>query len=169
MIRITRTNDEIVAISFNGEELHSDGRERWYLPKSLIGDEIVNHLPADIIFEICHHPENQAIGIETIPIYIQKISNNIVLVSFEESNHRDGWVGELDLNCYMETKKKVIQHRAEEVGDISLNQYKDDGTWIHLFFSTKIMATTINLVLIQAEQMMTEIENAVETHFEKEI
>ena len=168
MIRITRTNDEIVAISFNGEDLQSDGGERWYLHKGLVGDEIVNHLPANIIFEICNHNENQKIGRGKIPIYIQKISENIVMVNFEDSINRDVWNSEFDLKAYMETKKNIIKKRAEETGDIFLNQYDDDGTWIHLFFSTKIMANTINVAIILAEQMIAEIESAVEMHFEKE-
>ncbi|MGD9211601.1 MAG: hypothetical protein PVI90_12525 [Desulfobacteraceae bacterium] len=169
MIRITRTNDEIVAISFNGEDLQSDGGERWYLPKGLVGDEIVNHLPANIIFEICSHNENQKIGRGNIPIYIEKISENVVMVNFEDSTNRDTWEGVFDLKAYMETKKNIIKNRAEEAGDIFLDQYEDDGTWIHLFFSTQIRANTINLAIIQAEQMIAEIESAVEMHLEKKI
>ncbi len=167
MIRITRTHDEIVAISFNGEDLQTDGGEKWYLPKGLIGNEIVNHLPDDTIFEICNQNENQTIGRATIPIHIQKFSETIVLVNFEDSCSRDSWNGDGNLKEYMETKKKVIQERAEEVGDISLNLYEDDGNWIHLFFASKIEANTINLAIILAEQMIAEIEDNVEMKLEE--
>lgn len=169
MIRITRTHDEILAISFNGKDLQSDGSEKWFLPKGLIGDEIVNHLPDHIIFEICSHNDNQKIGRAQIPIYIQKLSENIVLVNYEDSQNRNAWDGSTDFKLYMEAKKKVIEYRAKEFGDIALNLYEDDGDWIHLFFSTKIQANTINLAIILAEQMITEVESAVEMLFEKEI
>jgi hypothetical protein len=159
MIRITRTYDEIIAISFNGEDLQSNGKEKWYLPKELVGDEIINHLPENIIFKICDH--NKRLGRVEIPIYIQKISENIVFVNFKDSLHRDLWDDNINLDSYLKAKKKVIKMRAEEFGDISLDQYVDDGNTVHFFFSTKIRAETINLAIILAEQMITEIENAV--------
>jgi hypothetical protein len=159
MIRITRTQEEIIAISFNGEELQSNGREKWYLPKELVGDEIINHLPENIIFKICDLNNN--VGFVKIPFYIQKISENIVFVNFKDSLHRDLWHGNIDLDSYLKAKIKVINMRAEEFGDISLDQHVDDGDTIHLFFSTKIRAETINLAIILAEQMIAEIENAV--------
>jgi hypothetical protein len=168
MIRITRTHDEIIAISFNGEDLQSDGGERWYLPKGLVGDEIINHLPENIIFEIISHNENQRIGRAKIPIYIQKITENIVLVNFEDSVNRTTWNGSIDLNSYVQTKKKIIEGRAKEFGDISLELYEDDGNWFHLFYLTKIKADTINLAIILAEQMIAEIESAVEILLEME-
>ena len=160
MIRITRTHDEIIAISFNGEELQSNGGEKWYLPIELIGDEIINHLPENIIFKICDY--NRRLGRVEIHIYIQKISENIVFVNFEDSFHRDLWDNNINLDSYLKAKKKVIKMRAKEFGDISLDRYADDGNTIHLFFSTKIKAETINLAITLAEQMLTEIENAVE-------
>jgi hypothetical protein len=96
MIRITRTQEEIIAISFNGEELQSNGREKWYLPKELVGDEIINHLPENIIFKICDLNNN--VGFVKIPFYIQKISENIVFVNFKDSLHRDLWHGNIDLD-----------------------------------------------------------------------
>jgi hypothetical protein len=159
MIRITRTYDEIIAITFNGEELQSNGREKWYLPKGLVGDEIINHLPENTIFKICDH--NKRLGRVEIPIYIQKISENIVFVNFKDSLHRDLWHGNINLDSYLMAKKKVIKMRAKEFGDISLDHYVDDGDTIHLFFSTKIEAETINLAILLAEQMITEIEDAV--------
>lgn len=167
MIRITRTHDEIVAISFNGEDLQSDGGEKWYLPKGLIGDEIVNHLPENTIFQICSHNEPNENGRATIPIYIQKLSENIVLVNYENSASRDNWNGDIDFKTYMEAKKKAIKNRALQFEDIAMTLYEDDGNWIHLFFSTKIEAGTINLAIIQAEQMIAEIESSAEKFFEK--
>ena len=168
MIRITRTHDEIISISFNGEELQSDGGQKWYLPKRLVGDEIINHLPKNIFFRICAHNENQRIGRTKIPIYIHRISENIVQVNFEDSMNRNRWNGKINLNSYIKTKKMIIEARAKEFGDISLDLFEDDGNWIHLFFSTKMRADTISLAIIIAEQMITEIESAVEILLEME-
>jgi hypothetical protein len=166
MIRITRTQNEIIGISFNGEELQSDGGQRWYLPKRLVGDEIVNHLPKNIFFEICSHNENQRVRGINIPIYIQKISENVVQVNFEDSINRNRWSGKISLNSYVKTKKMIIEARAKEFGDISLDLFEDNRNWIYLFFSTTIKADTINLAIIMAEEMITEIERAVKIFLE---
>lgn len=162
MIRITRTYNEIISISFNGEELQSDGGQRWYLPKRLVGDEIINHLPKNIFFIICNHNESQRNGRAKIPIYIQKISENIVQVNFEDTINRNTWNGKINLTSYIKTKKMIIEAYSKEFGDISLDLFDDDENWIYLFFSTKIRADTINLAIIIAEQMIAEIESAIE-------
>jgi hypothetical protein len=162
MIRITRTYNEIISISFNGEELQSDGGQRWYLPKRLVGDEIINHLPKNIFFKICNHNESQRNGRAKIPIYIQKISENIVQVNFEDTINRNTWNGKINLTSYIKTKKMIIEAYSKEFGDISLDLFEDDENWIYLFFSTKIRVDTISLAIIIAEQMIAEIESAVE-------
>lgn len=162
MIRITRTYNEIISISFNGEELQSDGGQRWYLPKRLVGDEIINHLPKNIFFIICNHNESRRNGRAKIPIYIQKISENIVQVNFEDTINRNTWNGKINLTSYIKTKKMIIEAYSKEFGDISLDLFEDDENWIYLFFSTKIRADTINLAIIIAEQIIAEIESAIE-------
>lgn len=163
MIRITRTNDEIVAISFNGEELHTDGGDRWYLPKKIVGDEIVDHLPEHIVFEVSGRIENRNIGEVTIPVYIQKISEAIVWVSYEDTGNQERWENPNEFRSYMEAKKAVIVERAAEEGDILLDAYEDNGTSIRLLFSTKIEANKVSLAISLAEQMIAEIEKAVDT------
>ena len=39
----------------------------------------------------------------------------------------------------MDTKKDVIEERSKEVGDVSLDNYDDDGAYIHLVYSTKFV------------------------------
>jgi hypothetical protein len=168
MIRITRTQNEIIGISFNGEELQSDGGQRWYLPKRLVGDEIVNHLPKNIFFEICSRNEDQRVKGINIPIYIQKISENIVQVNFEDLIDRNRWRRKISLHSYVKTKKMIIEARAKEFGDISLDLFEDNRNWIYLFFSTKINVDTISLAIIMAEEMIAEIESAVEIFLEME-
>ncbi len=38
----------------------------------------------------------------------------------------------------METKKDVIEERSKEVGDAHLENYGDDGAYIHLVFLTSV-------------------------------
>ena len=38
----------------------------------------------------------------------------------------------------METKRDVIEERSKEVGDVHLQNYDDDGAYIHLVFLTSV-------------------------------
>ena len=162
MIEITRSYEEIIAISFNGEDLRSDDGETWYLPKGLVGDEIVNHLPNDAIFEICSRVESEMIVLDTIPIHIQKIADNKIKVNFEDSGTRKYWDGTIGFKPYMEAKKAIIEERSAELGDVSLDHYEDDGAWIHLSYSTEIETDKLTLAINLAEQVVAEVEGAAE-------
>ena len=132
MIEIDGEPDEIVSIRINGESLHSDDGETWYLPKGLIGDVPVNQLPDTAVFEICDHIEDSIIMMNTIPIRVQRIGDNRVRLEFEDSESRKYWDGTIGFKAYMETKKGIVEERTVQVGDITLTGYEDDGAWIHL-------------------------------------
>lgn len=51
---------------------------------------------------------------------------------------RKYWDGPIGLKLYMETKKDVIEERSKEVGDAHLENYGDDGAYIHLVFLTSV-------------------------------
>ena len=169
MIKITRSHEEIIDIVFNGEELRSDDGETWYLPKGLVGEETINHLPNDAIFEICSHVESQMIVIDTIPIHIQKISDNKVKVNFEDTGTRKYWDGVIGFKPYMEAKKAIVEERAAELDDVSLDHYEDDGAWIHLAYSTEIETDKLALAINLAEQVVAEIEGAAEMRLGAEL
>ncbi len=169
MIEIEKDYDEIVSISFDGENLRSDDGERWYLPKGLVGETTVNDLPGNAIFEICCRIEESIIILDTIPIYIKKIDKNKVKVEFDDFGTRKYWDGAIGFKPYMEAKKSIVEERAIEVGDVSLDHYEDDGAWIHLSYSTEVEADKLDLAIKIAEQIVAEIEGAAEMRLGAEL
>lgn len=169
MIEISRVHDEILSISLNGEDLRSDGGETWFLPKGLVVDTAVNDLPDDAGFEVCSRIEDSVIVLDTIPIRIQKVDDSTVRVDFDDSGTRKYWDGTIGFRPYMEAKKAIVEERAAEVGDVSLNHYEDDGAWIHLSYSAQIEADKLDLVIHLAEQITTEVEGAAEMRLGSEL
>ncbi len=169
MIDVDGESDDIQSIRVNGESLHSDDGETWYLPKGLIGEALVNQLPETVVFEICERIEDSIIMMDTIPIRVQRIGDNRVRLDFEDSGTRKYWDGTIGFKAYMEAKKGIVEERATQVGDIALTGYEDDGAWIHLTYSTEAEVEKISTAVELAEQIVEEIEGAVEMRLGAEL
>jgi len=169
MIEVDGELDEIQSIRVNGESLHSDDGETWYLPKGLIGETSVNQLPETAIFEICDRVEDSIIMMDTIPIRVQRIGDNRVRLDFEDYGTRKYWDGTIGFKAYMEIKKGIVEERAAQVGDIALAGYEDDGTWIHLTYSAEVEVAKISTAVELAEQIVEEIEGATEMRLGTEL
>jgi len=69
----------------------------------------------------------------------------------------------------MEAKKDIIDQRENELNDIKLESYDDDGTWIHLIYSSIIPADDCNTVIDISEQIISEIDGTAELKLGGEI
>ena len=169
MIEVDGDPDEILSIRVNGEPLHSDDGETWYLPKGLIGDSPVSQLPEAAVFEICDRIEDSVIMMDTIPIRVQRVGGNRIQLEFEDAGTRKYWDGSIGFKTYMETKKGIVEERAAQVGDIALTGYEDDGAWIHLRYSAEAEAEKVSTAVELAEQIVAEIEGATEMRLGAEL
>ena len=161
-IEIDGEADDICAIRINGESLESDNGDSWFLPKGLIGELAVNDLPENETFDICNRIENSIVILDTIPLRLQKIGKNRVRVSFDDSGTRKYWDGSIGFKPYMEAKQAILKEREAEVGDVSVENYEDDGAWIHLAYSAEIEAEKLLTAVELAEQIFEEVEGAAE-------
>lgn len=163
MIEIDGEGDDIFAIRVSGEPLNSDDGEVWHLPKGLVTpDLLVNELPEGATFELCERIEGSMITMDTIPIRITRIGKDRLHLDFEDSGTRKYWDGAVGFKPYMEAKKAVVEERAAEIGDLTLNHYEDDGAWIHLAYSAEIDAEKVQTAIQTAEQIVAEIDGAAD-------
>lgn len=165
MIEIEGDDEEggISSIRVSGERLRSDDGETWFLPKGLIAaDMLVNELPEHATFELCERIEGDIIMMDSIPIRITRIGADRLRLNFEDSGTRKYWDGAVGFKPYMEAKKAVVEERAAEIGDLVLDQYDDDGAWIHLAYSAEIDAETVQTAIQTAEQIAEEIDGAAD-------
>ncbi len=169
MIEVDGEPDEILSIRINGEPLHSDDGETWYLPEGLIAEVPVNQLPDTAVFEICDHIEDSIIMMNSFPIRVQRIGDNRVRLEFEDSGTRKYWNGTIGFKAYMETKKGIVEERTLQVGDITLTGYEDDGAWIHLSYSAEAEVEKVSTAVELAKQIVEEIEGATEMRLGAEL
>lgn len=161
MIEIKRDSDDIIEIRFSGERLdwNDDG---WTLPKALIGDAAVNDLPEGERFEVCNSVQEGVIMLDSTPACFQRTGDNRVRIVFNDSGTRKYSDGSVGFKTYMEAKRAIIEERAVEVKDVALEDYDDDGVWIHLSYSAEVDADKLATVVQTAEQIVAEIEGAAE-------
>ena len=170
MIEVDRDEfGQITAICAEGEPLHSDDGETWFLPKGLIGDSTINELPEDITFEICKDVEGDMIMLDTIPIRLRKAGDDRVTVDFDDSGTRKHWDGKIGFKTYMEAKKAVVEDRSAEIKDVAIDNFEDDGAWIHLNYSAEVTAEKLKTAVELAEQIVAEIDGAAEMRLGSEL
>jgi len=161
-IEVERSGDEIVAVRISGVEFHSDDGETWVIPKSYLRTVKTVSLPRDLQIECCESVQENVVQLDTIPYRIRRMSRDRVHVEFEEMERRKFWDHSVGLKKYMETKRDIIAQRAQQVGDVSLDSYEDDGDYIFLHYSAIITGTEVGQVIDQAEQLIAEIDGATE-------
>ena len=161
MIEIKRNSDDIIEIRFGGEQLDSND-DGWSLPKALIGDIAVNELPEGERFEVCESIQEGVIMLDSIPISFQRKGDNRLRVEFNDSGTRKYWDGNVGFKAYMEAKRTIIEERTAEVKDVLLENYDDDGAWIHLTYSAEVEAEKLATAVQTAEQIVAEVEGAAE-------
>jgi hypothetical protein len=170
MIEVDRDEfDQITAIRAEGEPLHSDDGETWFLPKGLIGEHTINELPEDITFEIWKDVEGDMIMLDTIPIRLRKAGDDRVTLDFDDSGTRKYWDGKIGFKTYMEAKKAVVEDRSAELKDVTVDNYEDDGAWIHLNYSAQVTAEKLKTAVELAEQIVAEIDGATEMRLGSEL
>ena len=69
----------------------------------------------------------------------------------------------------MLTKRAIIEERTKEVGDIKFISFEDDGAYIFLLYETIIEAEFCETAIELAEQIIGEIDGAVEVRLGGEL
>jgi hypothetical protein len=161
MIEIEREDGDITEVRFDGEPLEWDD-SGWILPKGLIEETTINDLPDGETFQICSSYEDNVIMLDTVPIRIRRIGDSRVRIHFDDSGTRKYWDGKVGFSLYMEAKKSIVDERAAEIHDLTLEDYEDDGAWIHLSYFAEIEVDKLITAVQIAEQIAGEVEGAAE-------
>lgn len=155
-------DDYLEAIVLDGQRFEAEDENTFTVPKSLLRGLRLEEIKPDITINVCEKVEDEIIYLESIPFSIEKLDNTNAKISFEDSGRRKFWDGLVGFKPYMETKRDIILERQQELGDVHLDSYDDDGDYIFINYSATVQAETLALVIQQAEQIIKEIEGAVE-------
>lgn len=162
-IEVRRSDSgEVVSLRVDGIDFDSDDGETWFVPKSCLKKVNTASLPEDVQIECCEFVQENVIHLDTIPFKLCRVSPNTACVEFEEMQRRKFWDRSVGLRRYMETKRDIVTERADEIGDVSLDFYQDDGDYIFLHYSANISGGKVGQIINQAEQLIAEIDGATE-------
>jgi len=153
------------SIEIAGEIFKLHDEFRIPIPKKVLEDVKVIDMHPLIELEVCERVEDDIIYSLGVPFIIRKEMVNgkyIIEVRFEEILRRKFWNESYGLQLYMETKKTIIQERSNELQDITLLEYEDDGDYVSLQYKSTYDCEYLKDVIRFAEEMILEIEGAIE-------
>jgi len=145
-----------------------------YIPKHSLSDFPIDKLKVGIEIKVIDRFEHSE-KYNDIPVIngtsytFQKIAENKILISFEDSGRRKFWDGEVGFKLYMEAKKKAIEERVVNVNDIKLDNYDDDGDYIFLNFSCTFQTNNLSNAVTFSEQILSQIETATNFILDKKL
>lgn len=152
--------DGMCSFVIDGEEYVED-EERAIIPKAVLKQIRVEDILDNFEIEVCESKDSSVLMV-SVPMSFVKVGKNEFQVIYDELITRKYWDGPIGLKLYMKTKKDVIEERSKEVGDVHLENYDDDGAYIHLVYSTKIYTDDMSELLTNMEQIYGEIEGAAD-------
>jgi len=154
--------DYFEEIIIDGQKFEAEDENAFTVPKSLLRGVRLEEINPSITINVCEKVEDEIIFITSIPYSIRNLDNTNAEILFEDSGRRKFWDGQVGFKPYMETKRDIILERQQELEDIHLDSYDDDGDYIFINYSITVEAETLGLLIQQAEQIIKEIEGAAE-------
>jgi hypothetical protein len=154
--------DYFEEIIIDGQRFEAEDENTFTVPTSLLRGVKLEEINPNITINVCEKVEDEIIFITSIPYSIKNLDNTNAEILFEDSGRRKFWDGQVGFKLYMETKRDIILERQQELGDIHLDSYGDDGDYIFINYSITVEAETLGLLIQQAEQIIKEIEGAAE-------
>lgn len=149
-------------IIIDGQKFEAEDENAFTVPKSLLRGVKLEEINPSITINVCEKIEDEIIFIISIPYSIKNLDNTNAEILFRDSGRRKFWDGQIGFKPYMETKKDIILGRQQELGDVHLDSYDDDGDYIFINYSITVKVETLDLLIQQAEQIIKEIEDAAE-------
>ncbi|MGD0217940.1 MAG: hypothetical protein ABSC45_10585 [Desulfobaccales bacterium] len=161
-IDVKKEDNEVISVEIDGEELDSDDGLDFITPKSLLIKKNIHELPLGIRFNICDRIEDGIIFVDNVPLTVTRIDNDQVKLIIEDSGRRKYWDGAIGFKSWMETKRDIIKERENELKDINLDDYDDDGDYIFMTYSGIFNFDKLKDIFELAYQITNEIDGAAE-------
>ena len=133
--------------------------DRVTIPFSILSQVQISDIPCDVEIELCESINDNTICVD-IPVSIRRINETSFEVSYNELITRKYWNGTVGLKLYMETKRNIIKERHEDIDDIELVNYDDDGAYINLIYNFSFEPNDIDDLLNTVRERYNEIEGA---------
>ena len=162
-MEVTRDEDGVVhAVVIGDNSIDSDDGETWFLPKSLTANLRVADLPNDLSFDVCSRHEDSVIYLDGVPMRLRKVADDKVCIEMDDTGTRKYWDGLVGFKPYMEAKRDVVAELVDQMENLNLVHYEDEGNWISLQYSCEFECDDCSTAVELAEQLVQQIEGAAE-------
>ena len=155
-------NEEQYSLDIDGENFDFEDDNLVVVPVSILAKQKVEDFPKGIELELCDSFDDNMVVVHNIPTRISLMDKNEFRVSFDETITRKYWDGPIGLKLWMETRRDIIVDRNKNLNDITLDGYDDDGVYISLTYSCKIVATTFDDLIHAIDQISNELDGATD-------
>jgi hypothetical protein len=160
-IKTKYDDGELIGLSINDNDYCLED-DHVIIPIPVLLKQEIKDLPKSCIIEICDNISDRLIVSHNVPITIEKKDDDTVEVIYDETITRKYWDGPIGLKILMETKRDIIIERHNEVGDVNVDYYDDDGAYISLRYSFITQAGSFDELFILIDQIYNEIEGATD-------
>ena len=161
-IKYNKIDDYFDNVQIGDEKFVLEDEDRVSVPAKILSVVKTMDLRDDIIIDVCEQIHEGIIAVSSTPYSFHKINDKKIKVDFDDMGTRKYWDGDVGFKLYMETKKAIIEERQNELGDVAIDDYEDQGDYISLQFSTEIETEVLGDAIHRAEQLMGEIEGATD-------
>ena len=162
-ISLRHEDDGIYSLIIDENEYFTEGDDKFIVPIAVLTKQEIKEFPKNCFIEICDSCNDNIIMTHNAPATISVGDDGVYDVEFYECITRKYWDAPVGLKLYMETKRDIIQERNREIGDVNLDDYDDDGAYIHISYSFKAKSIDSFKELIDMiDQVYNEIEGATD-------
>lgn len=160
-IKANYEGNEIISLIIDDEEYYSE-TDHFIIPISVLRKQDIEDLPKGCVVEICDNMDGNTIMCHNIPTTFEIMEDGKIKIIFDDTTTRKYWDGPIGFKLVMETKRDIILERHNEIGDIDLLSYDDDGAYISLCYSCITCADSLDELLVLIDQLYNEIEGATD-------
>ena len=122
------------------------------VPESLIAPISIDELPIDVTISIdrTEYP---------MSFRIRRIGEGEAVVTIGDTMAAKWWVGVLGIHTWGEMMVASVESQPDFPATIYVDQYEDEGDWLHLFVSVGVHGKTFGDVIAAAKQRMEKVED----------
>jgi len=161
-IEIIYEDGFVSSVIINGGEYFSEGEDEVCIPMSAFSGISTTALPLNLPISICESCDDRLVILHNVPTIITRKDENLFHIAFDELITRKYWDAPVGLKLWMETKRDIVSERKVNLGDVTLEDFDDDGVFIRLSYSALLHASSFEDLFNSIDSLYNEIEGATD-------
>lgn len=155
MIEPLKTGDEVIGMRLNSKEfLAEDETGQVVVPKALLKGFRLSDIPDELVIKPVNSIKGSVIELE-YDIVIGAFRDGLASAEVEDMGRRKLWDGEIGFPKFMDAMRQAVQQRRQTLGDVTEQQFEDDGDYIFLQYEVVLTED------MEIEEAVTHVESVI--------